>query len=301
MNPFKIVITDSGLGGLDVAAKLFEKLNAGILENHIQIIFVNALPETHGGYNKMPDLKTKVNTFNDVLFGIEKHFNPSFIGIACNTLSAISASTAFYNTYNNKLVNIIELGVHAFKNSFGSTIQEPIIVFGTETTILSKAYPGMLTDVGFSDKQIISEVCSQLASEIEFDHSSSKTKMIVEKCVARVVKNLPNKPQDPLFAFLACSHYGYVAEIFKASFANAGYKNVKLINPNDYLVNKLLTLCDKTDSAIEKQIKGGAEIKVYSRCEILAEEIESISKLIQPYSPPTVHALKNYIRKNDLF
>ena len=301
MDKLKIVITDSGLGGLDVAARLLEKINAIKLGKYVEIIFVNALPETHGGYNKIPDLKTKINIFNNVLFGIENHFTPLLIGIACNTLSAITSSTNFYESYRTKLVNIIDLGVRSFKSVYGDSIKRPVIVFGTETTILSKVYQNKLMNLGFSENLIIAEICSQLASEIELDHTSSKTREIIKNCVLRAIKNLSKKQKDKLFVILACTHYGYVADIFKEIFANTGHKKPELFNPNDYLVDELFTFCEKVGSSIKKNSKGGADIKVYSRCEILVDEIESISKLIQPYSPSTVLALNNYVQKKDLF
>ena len=64
----KIVVTDSGLGGLDVAARFYEWILKQEPVPDIDLKFVNALPETRHGYNRMANRERQVRVFDSVLW-----------------------------------------------------------------------------------------------------------------------------------------------------------------------------------------------------------------------------------------
>ncbi len=296
----KIVITDSGLGGLNIFAEAYEQLKKGSLRKPLEFIFSNALPETGRGYNRIPDLSKRIEIFNNALFGIEKHFQPDLISIACNTLSVLAQQTTFFPIYNQKIIDIIETGV---ESSFSDFVIEPdtfVIVFGTETTIESGVHCQRLLEMGFSENQILTQDCPYLATEIELDYQSEITKNIIDKSVESVTNRLSNKKAE-LYLYFACTHYGYVSEFFTGSFYKRGFTNCTIINPNQSMVEHILKYVNRDNSSLDLNSDNWISIKILSRCVILPEEIESISKLILPVSKDTIQALNNYELKSDLF
>ena len=59
-----IVVTDSGFGGLSVAADLAARLPASGIVRSARIVFVNAEPEVAFGYNDMKFEADKVRVFD---------------------------------------------------------------------------------------------------------------------------------------------------------------------------------------------------------------------------------------------
>jgi len=299
MKTNKIVITDSGLGGLDVAAKLYEKLLKKQNIGPIEIVFANALPETNQGYNKLPDPDSKAAVFNRVLFGIRKFYSPNLIGIACNTLSAVTHLTDYYKSFSDKIINIIDIGISRFTASYPDFKESNVLIFGTETTIHSSEYQNRLVKLGAAKENITAQMCPNLASEIERGYQSGKTADNIRTCVNNALSKIQYKIKKT-YCILGCTHYGYAESQFKNNLLEAGLSDIEFINPNDYLVDYILSKID-IPMKKDKEDSTPPSIKIISRCRILSEEIESISKLLQNISTETVQALQNYTLKNDLF
>lgn len=300
METNRIVITDSGLGGLDVAARLVEALKGRILPQQTEIIFVNALPEAQRGYNKMPDTATKVHTFNRVLHGIQRVFQPRLIAIACNTLSAIVNQTGFFHRHADQVLDIIDIGVRSFLNTMRNSDQAILVLFGTETTIQSKVYQNRFADAGIANNRIIPVICPGLASQIEQNPDSAQTKNLISDCVQRALRPYLSKDQ-PLSLFLGCTHYGYVQKEFEQQFLSKGYQKIKTINPNIFMVETILKDYFGALRGDHRGASKAVEIRVCSKAEILPQEIDSISALIEPLSGETAKALRGYERIIDLF
>ncbi|HID40176.1 MAG TPA: hypothetical protein EYP36_11780, partial [Calditrichaeota bacterium] len=220
----KIVITDSGLGGLNVAAKLVGMLKNEPVFPTPELIFVNALPETNKGYNTMPHMNKKIITFNRVLEGIEHHFTPVIIAIACNTLSAIVDRTKYYKDNQNKIINIIDIAVEMLFQNIYDIWKANLIILGTETTILSGVYQNHFKKAGINKKQVIPTICSGLASAIELDSQSESTRQIIDRCISVAFERIENR-QNKSYVLLACTHYGYVANQIYNSFQRKGLTN----------------------------------------------------------------------------
>jgi len=288
----KIVITDSGLGGLSVAAALYERL---ILDRFggVEIIFANALPESGKGYNKMPDTATKVKVFDNALKGFHKHFQPDMISVACNTLSVLLEFSEFANKHSRIISDVVSTGVHGFLESNQVANADNIIIFGTETTIDSGIHAEQFSKV-FQDR-IYAIACSGLAGAIEKDFQSKETYDLINQAVNQInVKSSMTKN----YAYLACTHYGYVKDIFYKILIDKGIENVKMVDPNVNLVDDLYTQI--TSKNISKN-SFSSKISVVSRCRILDSEIQSISKLVQSVSQETAKTLQNYEISENLF
>ncbi len=296
----QIVITDSGLGGLSVAAQLYEKIKTNPFAINTQIIFVNALPETQQGYNKMGSQSQKIATFNQVLQGINRHFNPDMIGIACNTLSVLVEKTKTFEQSPIPIISIIPVAIESILRVNQKFNSHFIIVFGTETTIQSGTYEKELAAKGFNKEQIISIACPNLASEIEMDFQSGSTLQIVDFCIQQAIQQINDIFTRKVLVVLGCTHYSYIQSIFEHYLKKYGLKNFRIVDPNQALSQKLLKLT-RTLSHQGEAKKSSVHISVYSRCPILPSEVESISTLLQKLSPTTVKALQQYKLREDLF
>ncbi len=111
-----LVITDSGLGGLSVCAKLMFLLKeAGFTESNcyginLRITYINASPSNDLGYNDMSDLVEQNYTFKKILKNIEKKYSPDLIFIACGTLSGLLNGVIASKKISNKIKDIIPIG-----------------------------------------------------------------------------------------------------------------------------------------------------------------------------------------------
>jgi glutamate racemase len=295
----RIIITDSGLGGLSVVAPLYEKIKNHPLNNPLELIFVNALPETGNGYNKMPNIASKVRVFNEVLSGIENFFSPDLICIACNTLSVIANQTDYYNDNSSKIIGIVERGVESFLELTKFELPYYTIVFGTETTIEMDNHRELMIASGLPEDLIITQVCSGLASSIENDPQSSETKRIIRKSVKETHKKC-KKPGLPIYAYLACTHYGYVKPLFEAFIKKEGFTNCKAFDPNQSMVDNIYSLLN-LPSAVSSLVESNIQLSIYSRCTILDQEINSIKYLLSESSPETARVLTTYKKIPDLF
>jgi hypothetical protein len=86
-----ILVTDSGLGGLSVAADVAARLpESGVFEK-ARIVFYNALFH-NSGYNNLKTDAEKVRIFNAVLKAMNRRYHPDLL-IACNTLSVVYEKT----------------------------------------------------------------------------------------------------------------------------------------------------------------------------------------------------------------
>ncbi len=298
MKKLKIVITDSGLGGLDIAGRIYEKVTSMSFNLPIEIIFVNALPEVGKGYNTMKNKAEKVSVFGKVLNGIEKNFSPAVIGIACNTLSAIVEETDYYKKFPEKIINIIDLGVEKFLTE-SKHRENKVVVFGTQTTIQSGEYERKLFVAGIKKDKILSIPCPGLAEAIEYDYTSSNTEEKVKACVENI---LAFGKTGNVTVFLACTHYPYVKNLFEKYLTRNKIENYSFLIPNDVMVEKTVDfILQKSVGSEAKKESVKTEIKVFSRALILPEEIESIAGLLKPVSSETAKALRNYVLNKALF
>ena len=295
----KIVITDSGLGGLSVAAELYETLKVHKYPGATELIFVNALPETGKGYNKMRNTEQKIRIFNNVLHGIARRFDPDIIAIACNTLSVIVAQTRYYRGHKQQITGIVESGINSFLSGLKPDNAYYVIIFGTETTIEAGVHRKKLIELGIPERNIITQSCSGLAAAIERDYKGAQTHRLVSEYVELALIPVESK-HTGIYAYLACTHYGYIIDEFTRLLQQSGFKRYELFNPNHSLVNLVL---EKIRSAHAAPLPKAAQvsIQIYARCAILPEEIISISGLIKNQSHPTAMALQNYQIEANLF
>ncbi|MGY8697705.1 MAG: hypothetical protein ACKVIP_03420, partial [bacterium] len=112
-----LVITDSGLGGLSVCAKLMallkENAGSGNSANPVdglKISYINAVPANERGYNSMSGKAEQISTFEKILRNTKKLIKPNYIFVACGTLSVLLKDMQFKRDNNSLIEGILPLG-----------------------------------------------------------------------------------------------------------------------------------------------------------------------------------------------
>ncbi|MBN1154999.1 aspartate/glutamate racemase family protein [candidate division KSB1 bacterium] len=292
-----LIVTDSGLGGLSIAACLFERLRNTTYFKSARVIFFNSSFDNFSGYNKLDSHSDKVAMFNSALNSMTRKYKPDVIIIGCNTLSVIYPDTPFSKITDTPVVEIVEIGVHSIIKVVNRIHDESyhICIFGTPTTISSAVYSKKLTALGIHSSSISEIACSDLADKIEDDYTSTETISMIAACVNEASTVIRDKSTHVVIS-LNCTHYGYVAERFRESFQKLGYHKLSIVNPNPEMVEFLINNQRPTDYTDPTTY-----IEVVSRVDIFPHVMKSVGNLIIKTSPATVRAMKNYTKDPNLF
>jgi len=289
----KIVITDSGLGGLSVLGELERRIKENPIFENAELIFFNALFSPDYGYNSMKSLSEKARVFNNALNSMCKNYNPDLILIACNTLSVIYPQTKFAKNPKTKVVGIVESGVSLFKNNLLNT-DATLILFGTPTTINSNVYKNELIKAGISVNKIINEPCLKLETAIQNNPSSEETKNMISCFVSETLQKM-DSISNTVFAGLCCTHYGYCENVFLEELSNQLKTKIITLNPNNYMINFLFKNMYKTFKYND------VSVKIVSQVKLKDNEITSLGTILELNSPKTAKALRQYIFIDNLF
>ena len=141
-----VLVTDSGLGGLWVAADIERRARATGAFRSLRIIFASALPEARRGYNTFASEADKVRVFDDALAGMVGRYRPDLVLVACNTLSALLSRTR--SARGVPMVGIVDLGAAMLQERLQAGGDTTAIVFATETTVATGVYGALLADRG---------------------------------------------------------------------------------------------------------------------------------------------------------
>ncbi|MCP5061393.1 MAG: hypothetical protein GY936_02895 [Ignavibacteriae bacterium] len=281
----KIVVTDSGLGGLSVHALLDKHLLSYKNTPNIELIFFNALADHSLGYNVMKSEVQKIQVFNKALEAM-LCLNPDIILIACNTLSALYQKTDVSKSVNIPVISIIDLGIDMVLENINNSLSEKIIIFGTETTIKSNQHKLNLIKQGVDESKIVTQACENLESEIQINPNSKKVEELIDKYITKALANEVNSSES-ITAVLACTHYGYSYSLFNEKLADKFKGQIKILNPNEKMgsIVKLENHNEKLNSITNK---------VISRVDITKTEMTNINLLLKKDSLRVAAALESY-------
>jgi len=291
----RIVITDSGLGGVSVLADLEKRLKLQTIYKTTELIFFNSLFGTGYGYNSMNSMEEKANVFNKALESMVENYNPDLILIACNTLSIVFPFTKFYETSKIPVVGIVNSGVEKIVESLKEKNNSSILIFGTPTTIESNTHKLMLIEKGIDEEKIITQPCKLLETEIQHDPNSKNVKDMIQKFSEETKEKVLNKEQE-IVAALCCTHYGYSVNLFQKTLNEVFGKPVKIINPNSSMINFLFQKKD-----YKKKMLTNINIKIVSQVEITHDERTALKNILEKEAPLVSEALDNYDFEQNLF
>ena len=289
----RLLLTDSGLGGLAVVAEMDRAERCSGRYPSLALDFVSALGETGQGYNKLPTRERKVAVFDDALAGMLRLVRPDALLVACNTLSVLIPESRVLAEASVPVVGIVELGVAAINAGLTTWGEAKVVIFATETTIAAGAHRAGLLAAGVAPERIVEIPCPGLASRIELEAASAG----VRAAIAGFARLAVGAAGDgPLLAALACTHYGYCASEFAAALQAAGAHQVEVLDPNRKM-SELFFPAGSGQPAAELEVT----VRVVSRAIPLPGEIASIASLVAPVSPATAAALRGYELRRDLF
>jgi glutamate racemase len=278
----RILITDSGVGGVSVVAYAERFVREQGFTEPVQLIFANAAPANDYGYNSMPDREAKIETFDRFLRNVTERYAPDMIYVACNTLSVLLPDV--HATVPIK--GIIETGVTLLLDALHEDPSGVAMIFATQTTTDSGAYPRHLQERGIDPSRIISQACPGLADTISEDREGTKARAEIEKWVGIAMEKM-RFPGLPIVACLACTHYGYRNDLFAAALGPA-----TVINPNESAVGDLF---DRTGASHE------ASVEFVTRYVLPPTTVETLTWLLRDISPRTVDAMQHFEHIPDLF
>lgn len=287
-----IIVTDSGLGGISVAAELYRALQARPRAEKTRIIFFNALFDEQSGYNRLTDMAAKIRWFDAALHGMLS-YAPDVIGIACNTLSVLYPRTAFARTANLPVIGIVEIGVNYLCQKLKGHEEAYAILFATPTTLQQGTHQRLLRE-HFPERRIIAQACPELMYAIG-DGATAQIKHLIAEYTRQAVAQLP-VPRPKVYASLNCTHFGYYQAEFEAALRGHGLADVAVVNPNAAMVHAL---------APENKIQPGTptelSIECVSKVKFHPQGLASLLPLLTPVSEEAAAAFRNYQYQPDLF
>lgn len=290
----RIVVTDSGLGGISVLADMEKELSETHIFSNVELIFFNALYSKSLGYNEMKNNDEKVKVFNNALYAIEENYKPDIILIACNTLSVVYPTTQFAKQSRTKVEGIVEAGVDLFFENLKREQNSSIILFGTPTTINSGLHKSLLIKKGIEEKRIVNQSCPILESEIQDDPESGKVFRLIQQFINEASEKIVYG-NEKVYAGFCCTHYGYSSDIFENVMIDKFGDNVEILNPNSKMVESLVK------KNTESYDGSSMTVKVVSQVEIYEHEKKALSKILKNDAPLTVAAIEEYELRPNLF
>jgi glutamate racemase len=291
----RLVVTDSGLGGLSVCAPLERAFAASPRHHRVRLTYVNVWPDERFGYNQMPDVATRVQVFEQALAALAA-LHPDAIVIACNTLSILYGLTGFSRTNTVPVFGIIDAGVTLFHEALVASPDSAILLLGTKTTIESGVHRQKLLDKGIAAERIVPVACHGLAAAIENDPEGSGVGEMIAQCLSAVSDARPSARS--LYAGLCCTHYGYAAVAIRVGLEWATGRVVDLLDPSARLVSQLVP--DAPDHAGDAHA-AAVSVEVISKVPLSQKKCLAIGRLIDHISPATAQALLSYSRVPELF
>jgi len=290
-----IVVTDSGLGGLSVAADLAARLPASGIVRSARIVFVNAEPGVALGYNDMKLEADKARIFDGALSAMEARDHPDLILIACNTLSVVYPGTRHAKTGGTRTVEIVGLGADLVRKELAEEPGATALLFGTKTTIESGAHEKLLVEKGVPADHVVGEACPRLVGAIERGAASDETVSYVKKFVAEALERRRDRT-GPVVASLNCTHFGYVRPLWEQAFAAAGYPGVKVLDPNPLMTDLVLH-----EGGEKRYPRTSVTVEVVSKVPIGEGTRANLGALLRTVSPQTADALASYRLEPALF
>ena len=290
----RIVVADSGMGGLSICAEIAEGLQKKHAFEKIVITYFNAWPHQDRGYNLLPNQEERIRVFDNALTALGR-YKPDLVLIACNTLSILYPKTEFSKSTMIPVIGIVDFGVRMIYERLNEHPDSEVIIMGTKTTIDHHTHRDALIRKGIAVERIQEQPCDQLATAIENGPGSRIVHQMIDGFVKEATAKV-NLKSRPRFAAFCCTHYGFSQEIIQQSFKNRLGENIAVINPNKAMSRQILDTFEN-GSAEDPEI----DINVVSRIEWNQQKVTAIAHLLEEQSTATARALMNYQFIPDLF
>jgi glutamate racemase len=256
---------------------------------------VNAWPDARHGYNNLPDAASRTAVLDKALAAM-MGFRPDLILIACNTLSVVYELTEFAKAPSVPVAGIIDEGVELFDQALTGDPCGRLVLFGTRTTIESEEHVRRLARRGIDVRRLRAAACHGLAGVVDKDPDSPALLGLVDECVSCALAN--EKTDGTLYAGLVCTHYSFIADLFRRSLGRHAGAGIKILDPNEHMVRSLISRMQGREPG-----SAGPEItvEVVSKVELGETQRRAVARRLEPVSSRTARALVGYTRIPELF
>lgn len=277
----RIVVCDSGLGGLNIAGHFFAP--APPSAERCELIYFNAYPEAGRGFNTLPDDAAREEMLRNVFAGMAR-FSPDLCLVACNTLSIVweRLKTAFDPGF--PVDGIVDAAVGAMASALAREPESAMLILGTKSTAESGLYPARLAARGISPERLRSLGCPGLATLIESDPAAPEVRERIAGYAREAVALFPARPPKLLLG-LCCTHFGFAASCWREEFERVFKVPVETVNPNDHF---------------------GGEFRAetfgyHARIDFFTGSRESMSRYFDAVAPAISAALRRAAPERELF
>lgn len=277
-SPKRIVVCDSGLGGLDIASHFFSSPDGP----ECKVIYMNAYPDRNWGYNDLPDARSQEDLLRKVMMRMEQ-WHPEVCLIACNTLSIIWQRLGQWWRPSFPVKGIIEAAVEQMSAYLKSHPESELLVLGTKSTIASNVYPNALIATGLDESRIRSMPCHRLATLIEQDPSANAVRERIAEYADKAISLFDTRPKRLALGF-CCTHYGYARDFWQTEFSKR-FGEIDILNPNEAMV------C----------LGRGRAFEYHSKLELSDEQRSAMASVFAKTAPPIADALRDSVAEVDLF
>lgn len=280
-----LVVTDSGLGGFsvfnDIAGRLLER--SPWSTGHL--IYINAWPAPHKGYNHFKTEERRARVFNNAMAAMAA-FQPDRILIACNTLSVIYPQTQFAQNTPVPVEGIVDHGIQMLYEKLIADPDSKAIVLGTPATAAAKSHEKGLVRKGISKDRIVNVGCTDLAGFIEREPFSPKVEQAIHRFIRETAEQMKGFSGN-IQAALCCTHFGYRQEIFASAFEQYFTAPVAILNPNIRMADQVFAGMDTDDNhpvdirmkVISKAVWGDEQISAYQK--LIPNMPEQVNEALQ--------------------
>ncbi len=289
-----ILVTDSGLGGLSVFNHIANRLAQKSPWQKAKLIYFNAWPAPHRGYNHFATKEKRARVFSNALHAMAA-FDPDVILIACNTLSVIYPHTEFCSVSGIRVEGIVDHGVQMVHEKLAADPGSMAVILGTPTTIEAASHKSALKRMGVAEDRIVDIGCTNLAGWIEREPFSETVDEMIRECVRQTAAKLGDFGGN-VYAALCCTHFGYRQELFARAFARQVRAKVTLLNPNIRMAQQLLAPADDARAPANH-----VEMQIVSKAQWTDEQVAAYLRLLPGISAATRQALTNYRLDHQLF
>ena len=223
----RIIVCDSGLGGLNIAARFFTEKPAA---EPCELLYFNVYPAIGKGFNDLPSGSAREDVFRSVLKCMET-FSPDLCVIACNTLSIVNEHLRLTYRPPFPLSGIVDAAVDSMSEALAADETASLLILGTLTTVGSDLYARRLRARGFAPERIRSLACPGLATLLDSGPASPEAGTFIAG-LADKARTLFDGMSGPLLLGLCCTHFGFAAPFWEREFTRVFGNRVRLIDPN---------------------------------------------------------------------
>lgn len=307
-SPLRLVLTDSGLGGLTVLAHLLEELQAAPPRRQdLELVFFDAFPRDLVGYNQLSGRGEQVRVFDQVLRELEAECAPDRLAIACNTLSVLHPSTE-HSRGPTPLTEITRSGRGEIRRFHRESPGLPLVLLATDVTLASRAYrvPGpACCEVSGGD----------LATLLEQAPEGPAVRGRLREVLREVRRQLPGVSRAGLF--LGCTHYGLARPGLAEEARAIGLEWEEILDPGRAMARELVAVlteaCSRGDSSPGGQTSAGegpgeetaarsgagagngrVEVRIQRLVGVGRSEVDHLSDALPPGAEALRQALRDY-------